>query len=345
MIIRNIRKAFNALLTGALGAFGFSSCLLAMYGVPEVFVDVTGQVTDSTGRPLKDIVVSGNTRQGLGAVNTDENGRFHMTVEAFNAQYLFLRDPSTTDGCYMPDTVKFEYENEKSTGSWTSKAEAHDLQLTMREGTLNEYRATYDIIGTWTEIRIANDGGKVVWLPRVWSFYADGTFSRGPLPSPDGGGNLQADQTEGNYSYEYRVLRTDLDADSLVYDANYYRWRTWRKGSEAVIWTPSFVHFSDASLAGYYSSRTFTEDGCIEEHIAVHNYYMRSEYKDGKCIKSEMIEGKGVFTPNTDDPSRGTLTFTSYDGKKKKTLEIVSISQYGFAAGDKAPYQLFVRTE
>lgn len=344
MIIRNIRKAFNALLTGALGAFGFSSCLLAMYGVPEVFVDVTGQVTDSTGRPLKDIVVSGNTRQGLGAVNTDENGRFHMTVEAFNAQYLFLRDPSTADGCYMPDTVRFEYENEKNTGSWTSKAEAHDLQLTMREGTLDEYRATYDIIGTWTEIRIADDGGKIVWLPCQWRFAADGSVIKQPIIC-NGTESSLGDSIRGTYTYEYQTLKTDLDADSLEYDVNYYRYRTWRQGNETVVWTPSFVRFQEAALQGYFSSRTLTEGGYIDENIGMSGYYMRREYKNDKCIKSEMVEGHSSFTPNTDDSSKGTLTFTSYDGKKKKTLQVASISQYGFAAGDKAPYQIFVRTE
>lgn len=344
MIIRRLRKAFNAFLTGALGAFGFSSCLLAMYGVPEVFVDVTGQVTDSTGRPLKDIVVSGNTRQGFESVNTDENGRFHIVAEAFSYPFLFLRDPSTADGCFMPDTVKFEYENERSTGSWTSKAEAHDLQVIMREGTLDEYRATYDIIGSWTEIRIADDGGRIVWRPSIWTFYDNGTFTRGPLNTSDDGNTMQADEIEGTYTYEYRTLKTNLDADSLVYDVNYYRSRAWRQGNDLVIWTPSFVHFKDASLDGYFHSYTPTADGRIEESVEP-GYYSRIEYKNGKLTKYESIEGRRIFTPNTDDPSQGTITYSNHNGTKKKQISVVSVSQYGFAAGERAPYQIYVREE
>lgn len=332
MIIRKIRRALNALLVGALGALGFSSCFVGMYGVPQVDVDVTGQVTDSLGNPLKGIVVTGRSRQGLRSESTDENGHFHILLEDEGFSSIILRDPSTADGCFMPDTVQIEYDKVKRTGSWTSKAEAHDLQLTMHEGTLDEYRATYDIIGTWTEVRVADEGGKPVWKPRTYTFAADGSVVC-----------TERDSVRGTYTYEYRTLRTSLDAASLVYCDEQYYWRSWSQDGEAVLWTPSFVHFDEPSLRGYFHSCVITEEGYIEESVEP-NYYSRREYKNGK-VTYFSIEGRPTFTPDAEGSSTGTLTYSSYDGKKTKTLRVASLSRYGFAAGDAAPYQVFVRTE
>lgn len=345
--MKTIRTAINTIITFLLGILGLSSCgggLLAMYGVPVVALDVTGQVTDSLGHPLRGIEVTGPAVNGnyKNSSLTDSDGRFALTIDAFGGGYLFLKDLSTDDGCYMPDTVEIKDGYEvKPAGAWRSEGSVEGVQVTLREAELDEYRATLDIMGSWTEVTLAESSGKVVWQTRSYEFASDGSVKR----TTDGV------TEEGTFTYNYRTLVTSLAPDSLKYIANNYRYRVWRRGNEVVMWTPSFVHFDTAERHGYFFSVRLTENGRIEEELEIPGrgymapVYFGYTYEGNKIIKSEMIEGHCSFVPYTDAREGGTLIFTSYDGKKEKRLEVASISKYGMAVGEKAPYQFFVRAE
>lgn len=345
---RKFRLFLNAILSMLLGWLGMSSCdsesNLCMYGVPSVELDVTGQVTDSVGNPLRGIEVAGPSLVGgLSVTSTDENGNFHLIVDGFEG-VLFLTDLSTADGCYLPDTFRITEQTYLGEvdgwDGWRSRGEAHGLKIQMRESTLDEYRATYDIIGSWTEVTIVEDGGRVKWCPRSFSFAVDGSVEC-----------TTDTQTErGNYTYEYRVLRTDLNTDSLVSLGNYYRYRVWRKGEEMVMWTPSWMKFEDQSLSGYFYSCTPTEKGYVTEEFCPAGggsygaYLTRNYYEGNFIVKAELVEGRGRYVAKTDGSGGGTYILEGYNGQTV-TIPIVSISQYGFAAGDKSPYKLYLRVE
>lgn len=346
---RKFRLFLNAILSMLLGWLGMSSCdsesNLCMYGVPSVELDVTGQVTDSVGNPLRGIEVAGPSLVGgLSVTSTDENGNFHLVVDGFDGK-LFLNDPSTADGCFLPETFPIEQQTYLGEvdgwDGWRTRGEAHGLKIQMREGTLEEYRATYDIIGSWKEVTIAEDGGTVKWSSRSYSFAVDGSVEC-----------TTDTQTEyGTYTYEYGVLRTDLNTDSLIsnrYLGNPNLYRIWQKGEEMVMWTPAWVKDANLSLNGYFFSCSPTENGCVIEELCTSTsgvygaFLIRDTYEGDHVVKAEIVEGNGRYEAKTDGSEGGTYILEGKNGQTVR-IPIVSISQYGFAAGDKTPYKIYHR--
>jgi len=140
MMKKRFLERINAILASVIAFLGvgqsaysqhFSKEVMCKYGVPHAEHIVTGKVTSSNGKPLKDMEVEIQISQlNIDRVVTDENGNFEIRQLGFPGEEatIVVSDPQ---GKFEADTVKLPIEY-TSQDAWNRGTVTLNTSIKMR---------------------------------------------------------------------------------------------------------------------------------------------------------------------------------------------------------------------